>query len=88
MYGCMHVNEHTHVNMCSKCRHIGLCMNASDASMHAACRDQQNVCVKELDCFVDHAVTCFIGPCMQARHSRVNNALAQAGRDAGYASLP
>ena len=45
------------------------------------------MCGKELDCFGDHAVTCFTGPYMQARHSRVNHALAQAGRDAGYASL-
>ena len=55
--------------------------------MHTACRNQEIMCGKDLDIFGDHAVMCNFGPYIFARHGRVNNALAQAGRDAGYAAL-
>ena len=55
--------------------------------MHALCKDQTVFCGKDLDCYGDHAVMCNTGPYIFARRSRVNNTLAQAGRDAGYAAL-
>ena len=55
--------------------------------MHAQCKDQTVLCGKTLDQYGDHAVTCNTGPFIFARHVRVNNTLAQAGRDAGCAAL-
>ena len=55
--------------------------------MHAACRNQEQFCGKNLDVYGDHAVTCNTGPYIFARHLRVNSCIAQAGRDAGYAAL-
>ena len=55
--------------------------------MHALGKDLSVFCGKDLDCYGDHAVMCNIGPYVFARHTRVNNTLAQAGRDAGYAAL-
>ena len=55
--------------------------------MHAPSKDPEKYCDAGLDRFGDHAVTCNIGPHVFARHAAVNELLAQAGREAGYAGL-
>ena len=54
---------------------------------HSQCKDRTVLCGKDLDKYGDHAVMCNTGPFIFARHARVNNTIAQASRDAGYAAL-
>ena len=56
-------------------------------SMHAKSKDQSVLCGKDLDVWGDHCVMCNTGPFISARHARLNNTLAQASRDSGYAAL-
>jgi hypothetical protein len=60
---------------------------AGCSCMHAQSKDQEKLCGKELDRHCDHAVGCNTGPFIACRHARLNSTLAQAGRDAGYATL-
>lgn len=54
---------------------------------HTQCKDQNELCGRCLDQWGDHAVSCNIGAYVSARHSAINDVLAKAGREAGYASL-
>jgi hypothetical protein len=55
--------------------------------MHAQSKDQSVLCGKDLDVWGDHCVMCNTGPFITARRARLNNILAQASRDGGYAAL-
>ena len=55
--------------------------------IHAPSKAPEQYCEEVLDRYGDHATTCNCGPYISARHAAVNDILAQAGRDAGYAAL-
>ena len=54
---------------------------------HAQCKAQEVLCQHELDEWEDHAVSCNIGAYISSRHESLNHILAQAAREAGYATL-